>query len=180
MSLIINPELLHSLFATWKLSAKVTLAVQAVVPVLFTYVICLSSSLQYVAVLELVKVLADAQAEVHARFDICRPLPDALQVFLHSNCAACFVSPSVSHSADVAQTLPFSVLRPTYFGEAHVLTQVLLLISRKGVLPLQPPQIKPDKVALTAVTLAYLVVAAGYPKLELLSLKSNVFAVFAN
>lgn len=132
------------------------------------------------AVLELVKVLADAQELLHARSDRWSPLPDALQVFLHRSCAACFVSPSVSHSAEVAQTLPFSVLSPIYFGEAQELTQVLLLISRYGVPPPQPPQEKLARVSLTAVTLAYFVVAAGYPKLELFSLKSNVFVALPN
>jgi hypothetical protein len=71
-------------------------------------------------------------------------------------------------------------LHPLYFGEAQELTQVLLLISRYGVPPPQRTQEKLARVSLTAVTFAYFVVAAGYPKLELLSLKSRVFGRLEN
>jgi hypothetical protein len=71
-------------------------------------------------------------------------------------------------------------LHPLYFGKAQALTHVVVLSIKYGVHPLQLGQKKLPRVSLTAVTLAYFVVAAGYPKLELLSLKSRVFGRLEN
>jgi hypothetical protein len=67
-----------------------------------------------------------------------------------------------------------------YFGGVQALTQVLVLSIIYGVPPPQPPQVKLPRVSLTAVIFAYFSVAAGYPKFEVLSLKSSVFVAPAN
>jgi hypothetical protein len=71
-------------------------------------------------------------------------------------------------------------LHPLYFGEGQASTHVVVLSIKYGVPPPQLGQKKLPRVSLTAVTFAYFAVAAGYPKLELLSLKSRVFVALPN